>query len=113
MIKAVLPQETDIAIVGAGFGGLGAAIRLAQNGFDDYVVLQRSRDAGRARPPRRRGRHRVSQHVPGLPVRRALEPLLVLVRPQAGLDPQLPRAAADPRLPARLRRALRRDAEGA
>jgi cation diffusion facilitator CzcD-associated flavoprotein CzcO len=46
MIKAVLPAETDIAIVGAGFSGLGAAIKLAQNGFDDYVVLERSGAVG-------------------------------------------------------------------
>jgi cation diffusion facilitator CzcD-associated flavoprotein CzcO len=46
MIKAVLPADTDIAIVGAGFSGLGAAIKLAQNGFDDYVVLERSGAVG-------------------------------------------------------------------
>jgi cation diffusion facilitator CzcD-associated flavoprotein CzcO len=46
MIKAVLPAETDIAIVGAGFGGLGAAIELDRNGFGDYVVLERSGDVG-------------------------------------------------------------------
>jgi cation diffusion facilitator CzcD-associated flavoprotein CzcO len=37
---------TEVAIVGAGFGGLGAAIRLMQAGFDDLVVLERSADVG-------------------------------------------------------------------
>ena len=35
-----------IAIVGAGFGGLGAAIRLKQQGMDDFVVLERREDVG-------------------------------------------------------------------
>jgi cation diffusion facilitator CzcD-associated flavoprotein CzcO len=35
-----------IAIVGAGFGGLGAAIRLKQRGFDDFVVLERAARLG-------------------------------------------------------------------
>lgn len=46
MIKAVTAQDTDIAIVGAGFGGLGAAIQLDRHGFQDYVVLERSGDVG-------------------------------------------------------------------
>jgi cation diffusion facilitator CzcD-associated flavoprotein CzcO len=40
------PAETDIAIVGAGFGGLGMAIRLKQAGRDDFVVLERAADIG-------------------------------------------------------------------
>ncbi|MFT3714727.1 MAG: NAD(P)/FAD-dependent oxidoreductase [Gordonia sp. (in: high G+C Gram-positive bacteria)] len=36
----------EVAIVGAGFSGLGAAIKLSQNGFDDYVVLDRGSDFG-------------------------------------------------------------------
>jgi cation diffusion facilitator CzcD-associated flavoprotein CzcO len=36
----------DIAIVGAGFGGLGAAIRLKQAGFDDFIVLDKADDIG-------------------------------------------------------------------
>ncbi|HEY4220326.1 MAG TPA: NAD(P)/FAD-dependent oxidoreductase, partial [Myxococcota bacterium] len=35
-----------IAIIGAGFGGIGAAIRLQQAGFDDVVVLERGDDVG-------------------------------------------------------------------
>ena len=38
--------EADIAIVGAGFGGLGAAIRLKQEGIHDFVVLERAADIG-------------------------------------------------------------------
>ena len=36
----------DIAIIGAGFSGLGAAIRLRQQGIDDFVVLERHDDVG-------------------------------------------------------------------
>jgi phytoene dehydrogenase-like protein len=34
------------AIIGAGFGGLGAAIRLRENGIDDVVVLERAEQVG-------------------------------------------------------------------
>lgn len=36
----------DVLIVGAGFSGLGAAIRLTEEGFDDLVVVDRGRDVG-------------------------------------------------------------------
>jgi len=39
-------MDVDIAIIGAGFGGLGAAIRLQQAGFTDYLVLDRGDDVG-------------------------------------------------------------------
>src|SRR5258706_2485951 len=35
-----------VAIIGAGFGGLGAAIRLKQRGIDDFVILERAGDIG-------------------------------------------------------------------
>jgi cation diffusion facilitator CzcD-associated flavoprotein CzcO len=35
-----------IAIMGAGFGGLGMAIRLKQAGVEDFVVLERDADVG-------------------------------------------------------------------
>ena len=41
-----LPSEVGIAIVGAGFGGLGMAIRLKQAGIDDFVLLERAPDVG-------------------------------------------------------------------
>ena len=34
------------AIIGAGFGGLGAAIRLRETGVEDFVVLERDEDVG-------------------------------------------------------------------
>ncbi|MGV9713455.1 flavin-containing monooxygenase [Gordonia sp. NPDC003424] len=39
-------NDVQIAIIGAGFSGLGAAIKLKQNGFDDFVVLDRGADFG-------------------------------------------------------------------
>lgn len=43
---AVPPRHVRIAIVGAGFSGLGLAIRLKQRGNDDFVVLERAEDVG-------------------------------------------------------------------
>lgn len=37
---------TRIAIIGTGFGGIGAAVRLLQDGEDDLVVFERSDDVG-------------------------------------------------------------------
>jgi len=39
-------EQVDTAIVGAGFGGLGMAIRLDQAGMRDFVVLERADDVG-------------------------------------------------------------------
>src|SRR5919201_5547561 len=39
-------EHVDIAIVGSGFAGIGAAVRLQQAGFADYVVLERASDVG-------------------------------------------------------------------
>jgi cation diffusion facilitator CzcD-associated flavoprotein CzcO len=36
----------EVVIVGAGFGGLGMAIRLKQAGIEDFVVLERGEDVG-------------------------------------------------------------------
>ena len=36
----------DVVIVGAGFGGLGMAIRMKQDGVDDFVVIEREDDVG-------------------------------------------------------------------
>jgi cation diffusion facilitator CzcD-associated flavoprotein CzcO len=44
--KENLPREVEVAIVGAGFGGLGAAIQLKRAGFEDFVVLERADDVG-------------------------------------------------------------------
>ena len=42
----VLPADTDVAIVGAGFGGLGTAISLKRAGRNDFVVLERAGGVG-------------------------------------------------------------------
>ncbi len=43
------PPVTDhvrIAIIGSGFSGLGMAIRLRQDGIEDFVVLERAGEVG-------------------------------------------------------------------
>ncbi|WP_160118529.1 NAD(P)-binding protein, partial [Rhodococcus wratislaviensis] len=40
------PERVEVLIVGAGFGGLGTAIRLKQDGIEDFVVLDRADDIG-------------------------------------------------------------------
>jgi cation diffusion facilitator CzcD-associated flavoprotein CzcO len=39
-------ETTRIAIIGAGFAGLGMAVRLRQKGIHDFVVLERADDLG-------------------------------------------------------------------
>jgi cation diffusion facilitator CzcD-associated flavoprotein CzcO len=39
-------EHVRVAIVGTGFSGLGMAIRLEQEGIDDFVVLERAEDLG-------------------------------------------------------------------
>ena len=41
-----LPAAVEVAIVGAGFGGLGAAIELERAGWRDFVVLERAPGIG-------------------------------------------------------------------
>jgi cation diffusion facilitator CzcD-associated flavoprotein CzcO len=36
----------DAVIVGAGFGGMGAAIQLKRNGYDNLLILEREDDLG-------------------------------------------------------------------
>ena len=38
--------EVDVAVVGAGFAGIGAALRLARRGRESFVVLERGDDVG-------------------------------------------------------------------
>jgi len=40
------PAHSPIAILGAGFGGLGMAIRLKQEGIDDFVIFERDTEVG-------------------------------------------------------------------
>ena len=39
-------RHVPIAILGAGFGGLGMAIRLKQEGVEDFIVFERDTDVG-------------------------------------------------------------------
>jgi cation diffusion facilitator CzcD-associated flavoprotein CzcO len=39
-------NEAQIAIIGSGFGGIGTAIRLKQEGIEDYVIFERAADVG-------------------------------------------------------------------
>ena len=40
------PRHVRVAILGAGFGGLGTAIRLKQRGEHDFLILERAADVG-------------------------------------------------------------------
>jgi cation diffusion facilitator CzcD-associated flavoprotein CzcO len=41
-----LPRHVQIAVVGSGFSGLGAAVKLDQAGHRDFLVLERGEDVG-------------------------------------------------------------------
>lgn len=41
-----LPAEVDVVVVGAGFSGLGMAVRLLERGRETFVVLERAADLG-------------------------------------------------------------------
>jgi cation diffusion facilitator CzcD-associated flavoprotein CzcO len=38
--------RTRVVIIGAGFGGIGLAIKLRQDGLDDFVILEKADDVG-------------------------------------------------------------------
>ena len=40
------PQEFDAVVVGAGFGGIGAAIQLRRLGHENFVIIEREDDLG-------------------------------------------------------------------
>lgn len=44
--SAAAPEHRHIVVVGAGFGGIGLAVKLREAGFDDFVVLEREPDLG-------------------------------------------------------------------
>lgn len=44
--RVASPRQVDTLIIGSGFAGLGAAIKLAQEGKDDFLVLERGNDVG-------------------------------------------------------------------
>ncbi|HEV7682680.1 MAG TPA: NAD(P)/FAD-dependent oxidoreductase [Pyrinomonadaceae bacterium] len=39
-------RDVQIAIIGSGFGGIGMAIRLKQEGIEDFVIFERANDVG-------------------------------------------------------------------
>ena len=39
-------QDVQIAIIGSGFGGIGTAIRLKQEGIEDFIIFERANDVG-------------------------------------------------------------------
>jgi cation diffusion facilitator CzcD-associated flavoprotein CzcO len=41
-----MTEKFDVLIVGAGFGGIGAAIQLKRLGYDNFVILDREDDLG-------------------------------------------------------------------
>nr|WP_314143468.1 NAD(P)/FAD-dependent oxidoreductase [uncultured Rhodococcus sp.] len=44
--RATTPRHVDTLIIGSGFAGLGAAIKLTQEGKTNFVVLERGSDVG-------------------------------------------------------------------
>ncbi|WP_348650337.1 NAD(P)-binding domain-containing protein [Verrucosispora sp. WMMA2044] len=46
LVGSASTRHIRIAIVGAGFAGLGMAMRLTQMGIDDFLVLERADDVG-------------------------------------------------------------------
>ena len=46
MDSGVVKAHTRVAIIGSGFGGLGAAIRLRQCGEEDFLIFERAGDVG-------------------------------------------------------------------
>src|SRR6476660_4825070 len=39
-------KSARIVIIGSGFGGIGTAIRLKQEGIEDFLILERASDVG-------------------------------------------------------------------
>lgn len=82
------PVTPRIAIIGAGFGGIAAAIALRARGHDDITILEKGNDVGG-----------VWRRTP-IPVRPAtfLTAVLLLVRPEPALAPPVLAATGHPRL---------------
>ena len=92
-------RDFRVAILGAGFGGLGMAIRLKQAGMHDFVVLERGEEVG--------GTWWANTY-PGCQCDVPSHLYKLLVRAEPELDSDLPAPARDPRLPARPHLSLRR-----
>ena len=98
---AVHEPGVEVLIVGAGFGGIAAAIELRRHGITDVTILEKAPDLG--------GTWFYNSY-PGRRVRRAEPPVLVLLRAAARLVAPVLAAGGDPRLPARRRARTRRRA---
>lgn len=46
MYSSTITPDVEIAIIGTGFSGLGAAIRLQQDGFADFTIIERNPKVG-------------------------------------------------------------------
>ena len=44
--RVTAPRQVDTIIIGSGFAGLGAAIKLTQQGKTNFLVLERGSDVG-------------------------------------------------------------------
>lgn len=44
--EKVKMRNVQIAIIGSGFGGIGTAIRLKQEGIEDFIIFERADDVG-------------------------------------------------------------------
>ena len=65
--------QFDVIVVGAGFGGIGAAIQLKKLGYENILILDREDDLG--------GTWHVNRY-PGSGRRHPVDHLLLLVRAQ-------------------------------
>ena len=45
-LQPTLPAHVRVAVIGAGFAGIGTAVRLKQEGIEDFVVLDRGEGVG-------------------------------------------------------------------
>ena len=83
-------RSRSIAVVGGGFGGVGAAVMLRRAGYDDVTVFERGERVGG-----------VWHHntYPGRRLRRPVAPLRVLVRAEPALVAPLRAPGGDPGLP--------------
>src|ERR1035437_9317041 len=79
----------DVAVIGSGFGGLGAAIRLNETGVTNVAIFERAGDLG--------GTWRDNTY-PGS-LRRGEQSLLLLLRAQSRLDEHVQLPARDLALP--------------
>ena len=90
--------EHEILIIGAGFSGIGVAVRLEEAGLRDYLIVEQG-DGLR--------RHLVLEPLPGPRRRHPLLLLPVLVRAEPGLVAHLRPGRRAPRLREALRRRAR------